>query len=450
MMYGYSIKIRYKNETKKQQSKALLHLGLRKLKKLKMKTNIKLTVLLTLITLFFSCGNDDDAAINQNPEAFKVTATSDIKGLDIQLNWDVPKDPDGDILTYTIMAGTTLIAENITSPSHSLLASAYNTAQSGTIIAKDGKGGESSSAFTITSSSLVDIPDANFEAFLIDRNIDLDGQVNGQMNYQRPLEITSLDVDATIPNVGTFTNLTGIESFANLENFVCNNQNITNLDMSRNTELERLTCSNINITSLDISNNIKLKSYTGAGNNDITSIDFSKNIALTEINLEGNELLTTLDISQNIELIGLNCGGTDLTTLNTSNNIKLKALFCYESAFTSLELSNNLLLEILSCSVNNISTLDLSANINLITLACSQNNISILNLSQNNQLKGVLCNDNNLTSLNLKNGTSQNIQGFNAINNSALTSICIDVLAPVNPVLSSGVDTGVTFTTTCN
>lgn len=435
-----------------------------------MDTHIKQTAFLVLIILFFSCGNDDDAAINQNPEEFNVNVEVSEKGLGIRLTWDVPIDPDGDALIYDVMLGSSFVLENTTSLSHVFRAAAYNTTQSGTIIAKDGKGGERSISFTFTSSSLVNLPDANFESFLVNANIDTDGQVNGQMDYLRPLETTSLDVDATISGVGIISDLTGIESFANLENFVCNNQHINSLNISRNTKLERLACSNINVTSLDISNNTNLKFYTGFGNS-ITSIDFSKNLALTNINLDGNvnlteldvtknialkELncggtdITTLDISQNIELTGLNCGGTNLTALDTSTNTKLRALLCFGNALASLDLSTNILLENLSCGVNNLSRLDLSANINLKTLRCHQNTINILNLSQNSQLQHVICSDNNLTSLNLKNGTSQNIQQFNARNNSNLTSICIDILVPVNPVLSGGVDTGVSFSTICN
>ena len=412
-----------------------------------MKTYIRQTMILLLILTFFSCGNDDNIeSINQSPEDFSVIATADIKGLGVSLSWEIPIDTDGDALIYDVMVGTTLIAENITTPAHLFLASAYNTMVSGNVIAKDGKGGERSVPFNVTSSSLVNIPDQNFEALLVDGNIDLDGQINGQMDYQQALEFTILDISGVLPSIN---DLTGIESFANLEYFDFSNQAISNLDLNRNTKLEKLLCSNTDLTSLDISNNIKLKSYIGAANN-ITSIDFSKNVELTEISVEGNELLTELDITKNTELTGLNCGGTSLTSINVSNNTKLKALLCYESAFTILDLSNNPLLETLACAANNITSLDLNTNVNLKSLNCGQNNISILNLSQNSQLQFVFCSNNDLTSLNVKNGTSQNIQNFNAKNNPNLTSVCIDILVPVSPVLSGGVDSGVSFSTICN
>lgn len=437
-----------------------------------MKTYIKQLAFLVLLTLFFSCGNDDDAFLNKNPEEFNVTATADIKGLGIHIAWDISKDPNGDFVTYDIIVNSIRVAENLTTLSHSFLASAYNTIASGSVVAKDGKGGERNVPFTIVSSSLVHIPDPNFEAFLVATNIDQDGQINGQMNYQFPLEITILDIGTTLLNVNElFTDLTGIEAFANLTYFNCSHLPITKLDLSRNTKLESLVCSNTNLTSLDLSSNSNLKFFTGIANNKLTTIDFSKNLGLTEINLEGNGLLAALDvtenkaltqlncggtiltelnITQNIALTELNCGGTRITTIDLTKNTKLETLYCYESTFTSLDLSNNLLLETLVCAVNNITSLDVTANVNLKSLVCGQNNISVLDLTQNSVLEKLFCNSNELTSLNIKNGNSQNIIDFSAKNNTSLTSICIDVLVPVNPILASGVDTGVSFSTICN
>ena len=405
------------------------------------------TVFLFLIVLFISCSKKDSEEIkNQNPEDFNVTAIADTKGLGILIEWDAPKDPDGDTLTYDIFVDSKMIAENIATPSHSFLAAAYNTMASGNVIAKDGKGGERNVPFDVVSSSVVNIPDPNFEAFLIDANIDLDGQINGQMIYQQPLEFVIIDISGVLPKVN---DLTGIESLTNLEYFDCSNHDITNLDVSRNIKLETLVCSNTDLTSLDLSNNTKLKFYKGVANN-ITSIDFSKNVALVEIDVEGNGLLTELDVTKNIELTALNCGGASLSSVDLTNNAKLKTLFCYEGSFTSLDVSKNPLLESLSCSVNNITTLDLTANVNLKSLFCGQNNISTLNLSQNSQLFRVFCNSNDLTSLNIKNGNSQDIQDFNAKNNPSLTSVCIDILVPVSPILAGGVDTGVSFSIICN
>ena len=412
-----------------------------------MKKYIKQIAFSILIITFSSCGNDDNIeSTNQSPEGFNVTASAETKGLGINLEWNTPIDPDGDTLTYDIIVDSNVISENIAITSHTFLALAYNTITSGSVIAKDGIGGERSIPFSVTSSSLVDIPDPNFEAFLIDSNIDLDGEINGQMDYGQALEFTILDMSEITPNIN---DLKGIEAFINLKDFNFTNQNITTIDLSRNIQLERLDCSNTDLTSIELTNNSKLKIYTGVANS-ITSIDFSKNVELREIDVEGNEFLTELDLTKNVELIVMNCGGASLTTIDLSNNTKLKHFYCYENSFNSLNLINNLLLETLSCSVNNLSSLDLSANINLDRLFCGQNSLSILNLSQNSQLLHLFCNNNNLTSLNIQNGNSQNIQNFNATNNPNLTSVCIDVLVPVNPELSSGVDTGVSFSTICN
>lgn len=416
-----------------------------------MKTQIKQTAFLALIFFTFSCSKDDnnskDKNANQAPFDFDIEAIADNKGLGIQINWEETTDPDGDNVTYNVMLGTEIVSENVSTLSYSFTASAYNTLQTGSIIAKDGKGQEKMIPFSVNSSSLVNIPDPNFEALLINANIDLDGQVNGQMNYERALEYTILDISGENPLVtAIFTDLTGIESFANLEYFNCSNHSITNLDLSHNLNLETLICSNTDLTSVNIDKNKKLISFTCISNN-INTINFTNNIELESMSLEGTPL-TNIDISTNTKLKELNFGGTNLTTIDLTNNLELKTLFIYESSFTSLDISKNILLENLSCSVNNLSSLDVSTNVNLKSLVCGQNNISTLDLSQNSLLERLFCNDNVLNTLNINNNNNQNLQSFNAKNNPSLTSICVDDVPP-SQVISDNVDAGVTFTEIC-
>lgn len=363
-----------------------------------MNTHIKQTAFLALIMLFFSCGNDDDAAINQNPEVFNVTATAAIKGLSIQLNWDIPTDPDGDALTYTIMVGTTLIAENITSPSHSFLASAYNTAVSGNVIAKDGKGGESSSAFTVTSSSLVAIPDANFEQALVNFGTDTDIMVNGQISIQDALAATFLSM-----NNANISDLTGIEAFTNLTSLQCGSNNLTTLNVSKNTNLITLNCNN----------------------NQLTQLDISGNIALEDLNFFNN----------------------NLSQLNVTNNTNLKSLIASDNQLTELNISNNVNLVVLSLNNNSLTAIDLTNNTNLEEANFDNNNLTQLDISSNTILKILESENNNLSTLNLKNGNNT-VMDVRVLNNPNLTSICVDQSPPVFNNLIT--DTGVTFTTTCN
>ena len=54
------------------------------------------------------------------------------------------------------------------------------------------------------------------------------------------------------------SNLFGIQFFPNLKKLVCYNNQLTELDVSKNTKLMELSCYNNQLTSLDVSKNTKL------------------------------------------------------------------------------------------------------------------------------------------------------------------------------------------------
>jgi Leucine-rich repeat (LRR) protein len=62
-------------------------------------------------------------------------------------------------------------------------------------------------------------------------------------------------------------------------------------------------------------------------NNELTTLDVSKNTALTALYCGGNQL-TTLDVSNNTALTRLICSGNQLTSLDVSNNTALADLDC--------------------------------------------------------------------------------------------------------------------------
>ena len=144
--------------------------------------------------------------------------------------------------------------------------------------------------------------------------------------------------------------LTGIELFPNLKKLDCKNNNLTRLDVSKNTKLTKLYCEF----------------------NQLTSLDLSKNTALTELNCQVNQL-TSLDLSKNTALTKLDCALNPLTSLDVSNNTALTYLDCNYNQLTSLDLSKNTALTKLGCHDNQLTSLDLSKNTALDTLDCSGN-----------------------------------------------------------------------------
>ena len=62
--------------------------------------------------------------------------------------------------------------------------------------------------------------------------------------------------------VKEISDLTGIEYFTKLASLNCNNNNITSLDLSKNTALLGLLCQYNKLTELDLSQNPKMEAFT--------------------------------------------------------------------------------------------------------------------------------------------------------------------------------------------
>ena len=144
--------------------------------------------------------------------------------------------------------------------------------------------------------------------------------------------------------------LTGIELFPNLEKLDCKHNNLTRLDVSKNTKLTELYCESNQLTGLELSQNTALTELNCQGNQ-LTSLDLSQNTALTMLDCALNPL-TSLDVSNNTALTYLNCNYNQLTSLNLSKNTALTKLGCHDNQLTSLDLSKNTALDTLDCSGN--------------------------------------------------------------------------------------------------
>lgn len=185
-------------------------------------------------------------------------------------------------------------------------------------------------------------PDDHFIAY-VELRCDKDG--DGTLSQAELDGVTELYVA-----YANIKDLTGIELFPYLEKLDCKNNNLTRLDVSKNTKLTKLYCEF----------------------NQLTSLDLSKNTALTELNCQVNQL-TSLDLSKNTALTKLDCALNPLTSLDVSNNTALTYLDCNYNQLTSLDLSQNTALTKLGCHDNQLTSLDLSKNTALDTLDCSGN-----------------------------------------------------------------------------
>ena len=223
--------------------------------------------------------------------------------------------------------------------------------------------------------------------------------------------------------------LTGIELFPNLEKLDCKHNNLTRLDVSKNTKLTVLYCESNQLTSLDLSQNTALTELNCQGNQ-LTSLDLSQNTALTMLDCALNPL-TSLDVSNNTALTYLNCNYNQLTSLNLSKNAALTELGCAGNKLTGLDLSQNTALTMLDCALNPLTSLDVSNNTALTYLNCNYNQLTSLNLSKNAALTELGCAGNKLTGLDLSQNTaltklyceSNQLTGLDLSKNTALTKL---------------------------
>ena len=164
---------------------------------------------------------------------------------------------------------------------------------------------------------LAHFPDENFR----DRVAFYCGKDDGDALSQDELNgVTELIIDHAY-----IKDLTGIELFPNLEKLDCKYNNLTRLDVSKNTKLTVLYCESNHLTSLDLSKNTELTELN-CQDNQLTSLDLSKNTALTKLGCHDNQL-TSLDLSKNTALDTLDCSGNKRQiTVDEAGQFDLSAL----------------------------------------------------------------------------------------------------------------------------
>ncbi len=227
---------------------------------------------------------------------------------------------------------------------------------------------DAQTSFSTSCSPIVNIPDANFKAYLVGNN-----SINTNMDSEIQVSEAAAFSGAINCYGDNISDLTGIEAFTALTELDCDDNNLTVLDVSQNTALTKLSCSENNISNLDVSQNTALEILWCSDNN-LTVLDLSQQTALTNLDFEKNDL-TTIDISQNTALINLSFGRNNLTDLDVSQNTALDDLYCDHNNLTTLDLSNNLNLEALDCRDNNLTALNLkNISTSALSLFRAQNN----------------------------------------------------------------------------
>ena len=134
------------------------------------------------------------------------------------------------------------------------------------------------------------------------------------------------------------SSLKGIEYFTALTELYCGRNNLTELDVSKNTELRELLCNYSHLTALDVSSNTALVELD-IGSNDVRALDVSNNLALESL-VFGQNQLTELDVSNNTYLSYLDCSENRLAALDVSSNTALYDIACFSQDITISSLTD--------------------------------------------------------------------------------------------------------------
>ena len=142
--------------------------------------------------------------------------------------------------------------------------------------------------------------------------------------------------------------------------FECSGENITSLDISKNSQLKVLDCSQNSLTSLDVSKNTNIGTLN-CSNNNLSSLSISKNTILSILKCSDNRI-ASLDLSKNTGLFELRCSNNKLTSLDLSKHNRLQEVHCDNNQLSSLIVSKQAteLIEV-RCTQNQIQGASMDA-----------------------------------------------------------------------------------------
>lgn len=228
---------------------------------------------------------------------------------------------------------------------------------------------------TFLQAQIVNIPDTNFKAALLKKFPKIDTNNNGEIETNEASIVKKLLIV-----VSKIKDLKGIEAFTSLDTLDIESNEVTTLDLSKNTSLKHFNCTN-------------------------------------------NKLIT-LDLTNNVNLVTVFCFKNRLTDINVSKCTSLVRMECHYNNLQKLDLRNNSALKSLDVSYNLLESINLSFNKNLEGLLITNNNLTSLDITKNTALKGLICDTNQLTTLDLRNNNALNI--FYSRSNLSLSTICIN------------------------
>ncbi|MFC0777246.1 T9SS type A sorting domain-containing protein [Flavobacterium sp. HJSW_4] len=262
--------------------------------------------------------------------------------------------------------------------------------------------------FSSLNAQIINIPDANFKAKLLQADIDnsismnddgtsqkIDKNNDGEIQESEALLISSLDIRKS-----NISSLEGIQGFKNLLFLECSDNKIATLNLTGLNNLQVISCDRNNLISLNVQQLTKLKTISCWTNK------------LTELNLDGvsglqylecsENMITSLDLMQCPDLINLGFYKNKISNLDLSTFSKLENLFCGYNELVDLDLSSSINMKTLHCDNNKLTNLKLAVTDKLWQLGYDHNFLSDLDVTHLSGLLVLLCTSNKITKLNLK------------------------------------------------
>ena len=294
-----------------------------------------------------------------------------------------------------------------------------------------------------TQAQIVNIPNANFKAKLLQASssnqiassqIPVYDSINNvwtvpsynniDTNNDGEIQVTEAQAIKWLKiNYEFVSNMTGIETFTNLQVLSCNGNQLSSLNVSGLTNLKQLSCQLNQLISLNVSGCTNLQ-ILNCSQNPLSSLNVSGLTNLRSLDCSTNQL-TSLNVSGLTNLLFLSCNNNQLTSLNVSGLTNLQKLLSSGNQLPSLNVSGLTNLEYLDCTYNQLPSLNVSDLTNLQQLVCYNNQLSSLNVSGLSNLQTLFCFNNQLSSLFIKNANS-NWSVLDFSNNPNLQYICAD------------------------
>jgi len=288
---------------------------------------------------------------------------------------------------------------------------------------------------TIANSQIVNIPDANFKAKLLQADVTnniasnvnpnntstwniytkVDTNLDGEIQYSEAQAIVYLNIDGTSSVNGGIQSFQGLEAFVNLKWLKSSYNQITTVDLSVCPQLEYFYASNSGIVNLGLTNCSNLQTLN-CGYNSISSIDFTQCPSLRNLVIRNN-LLTSLNLDTNQQIESIVAFYNAITSFQIQDK-GLRTLHIGFNQLTNLQLTNLPFLYRVQTQNNNLTSVDFST----IAFQYEPNNLpqaNVLDISVNNNV--------NLNHINLKNGyPNLNISLSSGNLNNTQQYICVD------------------------